>query len=324
MLDAVDKLLVALNAYKSGVYPTNRPQTQLREGLRRGSGGSLGSPSRSQRNESDRGSFEDHSSPISTDRRTPSPRTSDEDQVQASSEPILPQALSDAAGLVAREFLLALRCWKGQIEPDKDFGHLGPGLTEADALVSLVDIGLAAGGSGREEAAHQTWAAIPSAQRNGTSVSGSDGRSVQGDQVSSGSPFPDEGDDSETEEMDPRLRGTPHAPLSELRAGHKPNRPDALGSGAPLDMAGFFRAVKAQLELMHEGLLRGDAVAVREAAAATRLLAESSGSRSIATRALAIEGKAGGGSGLRVADVDALEQQIEAADAIWRSCRITV
>lgn len=229
-----------------------------------------------------------------------------------------PQVLEDSARLIAREFLLALRCWKGQIEPDKDLDHLGPGLTETDALVSLVGIGLAAGGPISE-------VAVPAAQRDAASVTGSDGRSVQGDHFSAGSPFPDEGDDSETEEMDPLLRDGSHAPLPEQRAVHNPsNRRDAPSLAASDDMAGFFRAVKAQLQLMHEGLLRGDAVAVREAAAATRSLAETSGSRSIATRALAIEGKAGGGSGLRVADVDALEQQIEAADAIWRSCRITV
>ena len=324
MLDAVDRLLDTLTAFRSGSYPTNRPQSRLRRDSGGGSGGSsaaLRLPHHQFGMTAD-----DHSSPASegSERRTPSPsKTSNGEDGAAVTDAQYVQSLEDTTRLVAREFLLALRCWKGQIEPDKDLGHMGPGLPEMDAYVTLVDLGLAAGAPERDDSAHQAWAPVSTAQQDAHSAPECDGCSAQGDRASSGSPCLDEGDDSETEEMDPALRGAPANSETEQRALQRPKRPDASGT-VFVDMAGFFRAVKAQLDLMHEGLLRGDAVAVRDAAAASRELAEGAGSRSIASRALAIEIKAGGGSGLRVADVDSLEQQIEAADAIWRSCRITV
>lgn len=248
--------------------------------------------------------------------------SSQEEQSEAESTGVL--LLKEAAAEVAQEFLQALRSWKGQIEPHKDLGHLGPSLPGSESLVSLGELGLTAGATPTVAPAHRAWPPPPLQQGDATAAldanvddffaCGGGHAALQPDQ------FPD--DDSETEEMD-------HGPsdpslASKVSAAERPLRAGGAPGGPLVDMGGFFSSVKAQLAVMHAGLLRGDTAAICGAAREARELAEGSGSKSIAVRALAIECKADAGTGLRVADVDALEQQIEAADAIWRSCRITV
>jgi hypothetical protein len=104
----------------------------------------------------------------------------------------------------------------------------------------------------------------------------------------------------------------------------------AVATRAAVDMPAFFRSAKGHLAAMRAAMWCSDGGALFAEARAARTLAVSVGSRSVAGRACAIEEKAarplGGGDdrGSRVTDVDALEQQLEAASALWGSCGATV
>uniref|UniRef100_A0A7S0MX26 HPt domain-containing protein n=1 Tax=Cryptomonas curvata TaxID=233186 RepID=A0A7S0MX26_9CRYP len=313
VLDAVDRLLDTLTAFRSGfcsAHPNHEyTAADVQECKHKESSTMKDGVSAKERTSADA----EHSASGSM--------SNQEGQSEAESTGVL--LLKDAAALVAQEFVLALRSWKGQIEPHKDLGHLGPSLPGLESLVSLDDLGLSAGAMSTVAPAHRSWPPPPSQQQNATAALEAnldDFLACGGGQVA----FRPEhfiDDDSETEEMDHGICDPLLA--SKVSVADRPLRAGAPG-GALVDMGGFFRSVKTQLAVMHAGLLRGDTAAICGAAREARELAEGSGSKSIAVRALAIECKADAGTGLRMADVDALEQQIEAADAIWRSCRITV
>ena len=317
VLDAIDTLLDTLSAFRSRVYPAITKGALSPNSARDGDG----SPSAAvqlRRELPDVNSA--RSSSLTSDeceRRTHSTSSDEHEKPDELSARGI-QLLEDATELVASEFLVAWRCWKGEIDPSKDLGLPNTATAAvSESLVTLQDLG-------GDTVAHRAYAPTAGAHRQGEAAVDSDGASScgAGRAWASPSPVPDD-DDSETEEVDPHLRDPPQPQAPTKTAAQWPTA--SSKKNMPLaDMAGFFRAVKAQLALIHDGLLRGETATVRVAALAVRELAEAAGSRSIAGRALAIECKAGGGAGLRVADVDALEQQIEAADAIWRSCRITV
>jgi hypothetical protein len=313
VLDTVDRLLDTLTSFRSGLCSAHRTHEREAVDVEQGSHQECSTTK-------DRVEAEEQSS-VDAERHSASESCSQEGQSEAGSEGV--RLLKDAAALVAEEFLLALRSWKGQIEPHKDLGHLGPNLPVSESLISLDDLGRTAGAMSTVGPAHRTWPPPPSQQRDATAaldVNLEDFLAC-GDAHAALQPELFLDDDSETEEMD---HGACDLTLaSTVSAAERPLRA-STAEGPLVDMGGFFRSVKAQLAVIHAGLLRGDTAAVCGAAREARELAEGSGSKSIAVRALAIECKADAGTGLRVADVDALEQQIEAADAIWRSCRITV
>jgi hypothetical protein len=310
----VDRLLDTLTAFRSGLYSAHRNHEYDAAEVQQGNRKESSPPPKHRVNTEQQAS-------VDAERHVLESMFNHEGQSETECEGV--QLLKDAGALVAQEFLLALRSWKGQIEPHKDLGHLGPSLPGSEqSLVSLGDLGMPADAMSTVAPAHRTWPEQLSQQRYAAAaLDANDDFSACGGDHAAFPAEPSLDDDSETEEMD-------HGPCDPSRAStfsavERPLRAGAQG-GAQVDMGGFFQSVKAQLAVMHAGLLRGDTTAICGAARKARELAEGSGSKSIAVRALAIECKADAGTGLRVADVDALEQQIEAADAIWRSCRITV
>ncbi len=152
----------------------------------------------------------------------------------------------------------------------------------------------------------------------------------------------------------PYRAGNPVRPCSPVYRAGRPESPARAAAaeeeegdseveevdGDACDMAAFFAAAHVQLAAARAAFLRRNAPATAEAARALRQLADAAGSRSVSGRAADVERRAaaavgggggagaagamGGADGVRGKDLDALEQQLDAAEAIWRSCNIRV